>query len=247
MFGGTSYTFASWSDDGAQQHSITTPDADKTYTATFAAGASPPATPDFVQTANSVPQTPQTTVTTAFPQPQRAGDLNVVVIGWDNTTSNVVSVSDSAGNSYQVAAPTKRSSSNSQAIYYAKNIAAGANTVTVTLSGATPYVDVRIAEYSGLDPVDPLDATSSGSGTGNQPDSGSVTTTTSTELLVGAGTTTGFFSGSGSGFTTRVITSPDGDILQDRVVTSIGSYNATAVMNSANWVMQLVTFRAAGQ
>jgi len=44
-----------------------------------------------------------------------------------------------------------------------------------------------------------------------------------------------------------MITSPDGDIAEDQVVTSTGSYRATAPLSGAGpWVMQLVTFRAAG-
>jgi hypothetical protein len=39
---------------------------------------------------------------------------------------------------------------------------------------------------------------------------------------------------------------PDGDIVQDRVVTSAGSY-AAAATQSGSWVMQVATFRAAGQ
>jgi hypothetical protein len=42
----------------------------------------------------------------------------------------------------------------------------------------------------------------------------------------------------------RVLTSPDADILEDRVVSTTGSYTATGTTNNANWVMQLVTFRA---
>ena len=38
-----------------------------------------------------------------------------------------------------------------QSIYYAKNVAAGANTVIVTFNKAAAYPDVRILEYSGLD------------------------------------------------------------------------------------------------
>jgi PKD repeat protein len=245
--GATNYTFGSWSDGGAQQHVIVVPSADATYTATYTGSSSGPATPSFVQVASSTPQTPQTTVSTSFGQPQTAGNLNVVVVGWDNATANIVSVTDTAGNTYQVAAPTKRSSGNSQAIYFAKNVAGGSNTVTVTMNGATPYVDVRIAEYSGLDQANPLDVTSSGSGSNNQPDSGAATTTTPAELLVGAGTTMGAFTGAGSGYTSRIITQPDQDILEDRVVTTAGSARATASATTSNWVMQLVTFRAAGQ
>ena len=61
---------------------------------------------------------------------------------------------DSAGNTYQVAAPTARGSTISQAIYYARDIAgaaAGTNTVTVRFDKAVAYADIRILEYSGLD------------------------------------------------------------------------------------------------
>ena len=241
----TNYTFSSWSDGGAQQHTIVVPSTDQTYTATYTA---PPPAPAFVQVAASTPQQKQTTVATAFPQAQSVGDLNVVVIGLDNATSNIVSVTDSAGNLYQAAAPIKRSATNSQAIYYAKNIQPSAfNTVTVTLSASTPFVDVRVAEYSGLDLTNPLDVTASGSGKSTAPNSGAAATTKPVELLVGGGTTTGAFTAAGSGFTKRIITTADGDILEDRVVSATGSYSATGTTNNANWVMQLATFRGAGQ
>ena len=41
--GGTSYTFASWSDGGAQTHTIVVPAVDQSYVATFQASAAPPA------------------------------------------------------------------------------------------------------------------------------------------------------------------------------------------------------------
>ena len=48
------------------------------------------------------------------------------------------------------------------------------------------------------------------------------------ELIFGAGTTTGGFSAAGTNFVNRIITSPDGDIAEDRLVTTTGSYSATA-------------------
>ena len=50
----------------------------------------------------------------------------------------------------------------------------------------------------------------------------------------------------GAGFTARIITG-DGDIAEDQVVSSTGSYSATGRTSSAPWVMQMATFRAAGQ
>jgi hypothetical protein len=186
-------------------------------------------------------------VTTTLAGPQVAGDLNVVVVGWANTTSSVSSVTDSAGNIYQLAAPVQRSSNDSQAIYYATNVLPGPTTVTVTMSASTPYVDVRVAEYSGVDRTNPVDVTASGSGTSASPSSGAATTTAANDLIIGAGTTGGLFTAPGSGFTSRIITSPDGDILEDRIGAAAGSYTATASAQNSTWVMQMVAFRAAGQ
>ena len=118
--------------------------------------------------------------------------------------------------------------------------------MTVVFGKAVPYADVRITEYSGLDASSPFDKTASASGTASSASSGNVSTAFATELIFGAGVTTGGFSGSPTGFTTRLITTPDADIVNDRVVTSPGTYAALANA-SGGWVMQVATFRAAGQ
>ena len=178
---------------------------------------------------------------------QIAGDTNIIAIGWNNATSNITSVTDSAGNVYERAVPTARGSGLSQAIYYAKNIkaaAAGANTVTVTFNTATQFVDLRITEYSGLDPVAPFVVGTSASGTGAAAITGAVTTTIPNALIFGAGMTTGGFSRAGKYFTSRIITTPDGDIVQDRFVTVAGQYPATASLAwSAAWVLQVAAFK----
>ena len=129
-----------------------------------------PATPAFVQVNAATPQTNQSAVSVTYTSAQVAGDTNILAIGWNNATSNITSVTDSAGNTYQLAVPTARGAGISQAIYYAKNIkaaAAGTNTVTVAFSTSTPFVDIRALEYSGLDPVNPFDVGTSASGSGN--------------------------------------------------------------------------------
>src|SRR5208337_2801795 len=103
----------------------------------------------------------QTSVTVPYTGAQIAGDLNVVIIGWDNTTAQISSVTDSSGNPYYLAAgPTLLSGLASQSIFYANNIfssGVGANAVTVTFSTAATYPDVRILEYNGIDETSPLD------------------------------------------------------------------------------------------
>ena len=97
-----------------------------------------------------------------YTKAQTAGNLNVVVVGWNDSTAQISSVTDSKGNVYALAAgPTAQTGTATQAIYYASNIAAAAasgNTVTVTFNTAAVYPDIRIAEYSGIDPAAPVDA-----------------------------------------------------------------------------------------
>jgi hypothetical protein len=208
-----------------------------------------PAAISFVQQNYATPQSPTASVAVPFAAVQTAANLNVVVVGWNDATRTVQSVADSKGNAYiRAVGPTIVTGSLTQSIYYAKNIvaaAAGANTVTVTFSGTAAYPDVRVAEYRGLDPVNPLDGAVAGTGTSLTSDSGALTTTTANDLLVGANTVTAHTTAAGTGYTSRVITSPDGDILEDRVVTATGSYNATAPVSGGSWVTQLVAFRAA--
>ena len=202
----------------------------------------------YVQGSYATPQSPQTTVNVTFTAAQVAGDLNVVVVGWNDSTATVSTVRDSRGNVYaRAVGPTTVSGYLSQSIYYAKNIAAaaaGANTVTVTFSTAAAYPDIRILEYKGADPNNPVDVTAANSGSSTTSSSGSATTTNATDLIFGANMVYTTTTGPGSGFTKRLLTSPDGDIAEDRMVTATGSYSATApVSPSGRWIMQMVAFR----
>jgi hypothetical protein len=155
-------------------------------------------------------------------------------------------VTDSKGNVYtRAVGPHSVAGLQSQSIYYAKNIkaaAANTNTVTVQFNGAAQYPDIRILEYSGLDPVNPVDVTAAATGSSTMASTPAVLTTHANDLLFGATTVYTHSTGPGVGFTSRVIT-PDGDIAEDSVVASIGSYSATAPMTSGAWVMQMVAFR----
>jgi hypothetical protein len=195
----------------------------------------------FAQVASATPQTPTTTVSVSYPAAQTLGDLNVVVVGWNDTTSTVQSVRDSAGNTYSLAIAPTSGTGLRQTIYYAANIAGGSNTVTVTFSQAAAYPDVRILEYRG---VTTLDVTAGASGSSTSANSGSATTTSANELIFGANTVATTNGTAGSGFTARIITSPDGDIAEDKVVTTAGSNSATATLTAAGpWVMQMATFK----
>jgi hypothetical protein len=205
----------------------------------------PPPRPQFVQLNFATPQSPQTSVSVPFAQPQTAGNANIVAIGWNDTNANIQTVSDSASNAYQLALATFRGNGMSQAIYSATGIAGGSNAVLVTFNQAAAFADVRAMEYSGLDPVDPIDSAVSATGIGTIADSGSLTIGATNELLVGAGMTATTFGSAGSGFVLRVITTPDADIVEDQVVTATGSYNATAYLSDGAWLMQSAAFHSA--
>ncbi len=178
---------------------------------------------------------------------QTAGNLNIVVVGWGDTTSLVKTVTDSSGNTYSQAGGTTTGSGLRQAIYYARNIAGGSTTVTVTFNQAAAYPDLRILEYGGLDTSSPLDVTAAGTGTGTVAASPAATTTSANELIFGAGNNGDGFSGAGTGFTLRMI-DYYGNLAEDETVSSTGSYNVSAPLKkSTAWVMQLATFRASGQ
>ena len=185
---------------------------------------------------------PTATVPVTYPAAQTAGDLNIVVVGWNDTTATVQSVKDSAGNTYSLAIGPTSGTGLQQSIYYAANIVGGSNTVTVTFSQAAAYPDVRILEYRG---VTTLDVTAGASGNSATANSGAATTTSANELIFGANTVATLTGAAGSGFTSRIITSPDGDIAEDKMVTTAGSNSATATLSASGpWVMQMVTFSA---
>ena len=239
----TTYTYRVCATDAANNLS---PDS-ATATATTPAAAAIA----FVQAASAVPQSSPKSVAVTYAQAQAAGDFNVVVVGWNSATGLVRSVTDTNGNTYVLAVgPTVSPGSATQSIYYAANIAAaaaGANTVTVTFSAAAPFPDIRVAEYGGIAATNPIDGAVGTIGTGITSSSGALVTTNSPDLLFAANIVQTHTSGAGTGFTSRGITVPDGDIFEDQIVSITGSYTATAPLTSAgNWIMQLVAFKAAG-
>ena len=184
-----------------------------------------------------------TTASLAFNRANTAGNMIVVYVVWDNLAS--VTVSDSKGNTYTAATARKTFGDNwSAQVFYAPNIIGGSNTVTATFGTAiTSFGIVYLHEYSGLATVAPIDVSASAAGTSAAMSSGAVTTTNSNDLLFAAGASDSTVTQAGSGFTKRL--TGFGNLTEDRVVTTAGSYAGTARQNGAEWVMQLVAFRAA--
>ncbi|MGC2388221.1 MAG: hypothetical protein WA621_02395, partial [Candidatus Acidiferrum sp.] len=200
----------------------------------------PLTTVTYVQNASSTPQGKVGTVKATFAAAQTLGDLNVVAIGWNDATATISSVEDTAGNTYTLAVgPTVQSGLATQAIYYAKSIAAASsNSVTVTFSGPATSPDLRILEYANADPTNPVEVAASASGTSAN-STVSLITASASDLIFAANLVQTETTGPGAGFTSRVITSPDGDIAEDMQVGAAGGYTASAPVNPAGgWIMQ---------
>jgi hypothetical protein len=206
-------------------------------------------TPSYIQSNYAVPQTPQKTVTVPYTAPQTAGNLNVVIVGWNDSSAKVTSVVDSKGNSYHLAAGPTVGNELTQSIYYANNIQAAAaneNVVTINYSSPAKFPDIRILEYSGVDPVNPVDEVVSSTGNSSPSTTGVLKTTNPNDLLVGANTVKTLATGAQNGFTQRILTTPDGDLVQDQIVKSTGSYSGNVSLTlDGGWVMQIVAFRCA--
>lgn len=125
--------------------------------------------PAIVQKTNAVSTGSVATLAKAFANNNTAGNSIVVVAGCGNGTA--MTVADSAGNSYVQAVTAPNSTTFEAAIFYAINIASGANTVTVTNAGTTASMALEIYEVSGLigQVSNVVDQATSGTGTSATP------------------------------------------------------------------------------
>jgi chitodextrinase len=198
--------------------------------------------PAFVQvTQNQVSS--GTHVSAAFNSAVKTGNMIVAYVIWSNGGS--VSLADSHGNAFTSArAAVTWGSGYSAQVFYAPIVAGGSDTVTATFQTAVSSFGVLyIHEYSGISLTNPVDVTAAASGAGSALNSGSATTTGSNDLIFGAGVSDNNVSAAGTGFTSRDMSY--GNITEDRIATSPGSYSATATHYGTNWGMEMVAFRAA--
>lgn len=193
-------------------------------------------------------QKPSTkTIVLGFGATSVAGDLIVVHLDWDNQSLSVASVTDNNGNTYHpISGPTNwNGGSYSAALYYAYNINGGAViTVTARLSGApTTFLQMYISEYSGIAAsIDPLDQHVEAQGNNATVSSGNKTTNFSNELIYGASIGASGALTKGGGFTLR--SGANQNIIEDKNVTAIGSYNTKFTSAGGFWVAQMATFIA---
>src|SRR5207248_5091308 len=136
-------------------------------------------------------------------------------------------------------------------IFYAKNIAGGANTVTATFSATNNHPWVAIYEYSGLSTTNPIDQVARAQGSDNSPFSGLITTTSDNELEFTATGLPASYTGSvmpGPGYTMQLQdtgtsrAANETDVLTSASNQYPGRFNLSS---NTNWTIVVATFVAA--
>src|ERR1700675_1300709 len=199
--------------------------------------------PTLVQDTNSSQISTGTSVSASFHSPTRTGNTIVAYVIWNNIGS--VALTDSLGDTFvNIGAPVSWGNGYSAQIFYAPKIVGGTDSVTAMFrTSVTAFGVLYVHEYAGISPVNPVDVFTSASGASATLNSGAAVTTSPNDLIFGAGVSDNSVTAAGSGFTSRELAY--GNITEDHIATTIGSYSATATHNGRLWGMQVVAFRAA--
>ncbi|MGB9067210.1 MAG: putative Ig domain-containing protein, partial [Candidatus Acidiferrales bacterium] len=177
----------------------------------------------------------------SFPANTAAGDLILVAFDYD-TNSVPSSVTDSQGNLFTPIGNQLTSSGGTRSrVYYAMNIKGGADTVKITLSGTSAYLELYLTEYTGVNLTNPIDAQAGASGAAGAVSSGTATTTMAGDTIYA------FCMGdwnckTGSGFNAR--STFNANLIEDELAGNAGGYAATGTANNG-WTIQMVALKPA--
>jgi hypothetical protein len=203
--------------------------------------AAPPPPISFVQAKAAKPMATTTRLT--LEGAVGGADALVVCLNYPSSTgATVTSVTDTLGSVFFEVVDDSAGSGDGDEhyVFAAYDTGAGSDTITLALSTSVSGADLLVAEYGGLElgtAAFDVDAIASGNGTAM--DSGPATTHANNELLLGYAEAPS--ASAGAGFTQRVLLS--GNLIEDRIVTAAGTYDATATTTAGDWTMVLVTFR----
>ena len=163
-------------------------------------------------------------------------------------TGQAFTIADTRGNTYRKAAQLNETVDvTTVAIFYAEDIAAGTNTVTVSDSINGGTLRFAIFEYSGVATGSSLDVTAAAQGTSATPNSGSAATTAADDLVIGAISTSDaatFTAGSGYVIQERVPATSTKLVVEDRRQATAGAVSASATLSvSRIWGAVMAAFK----
>jgi hypothetical protein len=185
-----------------------------------------------------------------FASPTTAGNT-VIVLGFWDVLGYTGSVTDSLGNTYASTAVVSNPQGGALQIFYVPRSAAGADTVTLTMSaGFNNFVGLAIFEYAGLASSNALEGTAGQYAPGATASASTPTMTTSSSSLLLAG----FADLNGSGVIapglgwTGLVTNADFYMLAEAMIVQASpAIAASATMPTADdrWVSLMAAFQAA--
>ena len=184
----------------------------------------------------------------AFPGNNTAGNLILVFVR-GSTTSQTVTVSDTANNSYSLAvSQTQTTDSHQIRLFYATSGTSGPNTVTATFSATNNHPWLAVFEYTG---ASTLDQTAHAQGSGTSPNTGLTATTASNNELVFAGlavpNNSTATATAGTGFQMLLQDAPPNTsraATEGQIVSITGQYAGTFSLSaSTNWSAVVATFK----
>lgn len=137
---------------------------------------------NFINRANG------STPTIALPASVTQGNLLLVTVNY--YVNDIVRISDNLGNVYTPIQSPKCQNygDNCMNLYYVKNARPGSTTVTVNFSGSYNAYNIGLYEFSGVDPVNPLQQSLSAGGTSSTPNGGVLNGTENNSLYFAFGT-----------------------------------------------------------
>jgi len=187
-----------------------------------------------------------TTIATGATSATTGNHLTVCVGTGVNSATRVTGIADTAGNTYTRINGVASAAVGSLEIWHAQNITGHAsNVVTATFVDADPFRWISTIQHSGLSTSASSDVSNTGSGNNTTPVTSASTTTVANEALVGchvADNTANLTAG--TGYTLRTSASSADVSVEDRIVSSTGSYTAGLTLSgTVNWLMVLGTFK----
>ena len=179
----------------------------------------------------------------AFPSATDSGSLIIAQVDWSED-SDFISIGDVQGNVFMQVGGEQHSPGIGvrSRLYYAANIRGGADAVTTIVSGSPLCHELYLHEYSGLDPIAPLDAFSVNEAVGTTFTGGAITTATSHELLYGIEIDS-LIASAANGWSTR--SALNGNVAADGDASSPASYAFTGKSTGA-YIAWTVAFKQSG-
>lgn len=208
--------------------------------------------PAIVQSTNNKSTGSVASLAKAFTSNNAQGNTIIVVCGVGNGTAPTIS--DTNSNTYTQASQVANGTALNIAVFYAVNIASGANTVTVNNGGSTASIAMEIYEVSGLlaQVTGQPDQTATSTGTSGTASTSAVSALSTNEYAfagIGVGTAAQTIT-AGSGWTNdsgqQNPTTPAGlfsFISMSQYLGGLKSVTPQATFTSEPWAIAVATFR----